>query len=713
MKRSLVFGALVLLVVAAESSVIEKIVSDMKENYKVVENTSLRNKRAINTYKQKATLGVLTPADPIDANKAKNVNLPPGVGLLPRGEKFSIFVDAHREEATSVIQYLQSAEDFDVFITIATIFRDNINTELWLFAFHVAIQNRDDATGVRIPPVFQLQAQAFFVNGQIDQATAEAQLPGTSQIVRGLDLDLFSTSNRRDPESRLAYFREDIGFNFYHWQWHVSNGFFLVKDRQGELFYYTHQQILARYDTERLAAGLTRVLGLHEWNKPIVEGYNPDLSGCNGLGGYSTRPSNMVLCGGLKSRSNLNLPIPDGENILVMLQQQRDRIAEAIRLERFTLPDGSTVPVDINNLGQAIEASIASPNPQLYGLIGLHAWGHILLSFITDPDGRYNTEPGAMFDTRTSNRDPVFYRWHKFIDDVFVTHKATLPPYTRSEIAWDEVRLSDIKIKTTRGTPSDNTLYTYMEEEVIDISKDIYFEFDQSGNPIKVRNHHLNHEAFKYEITVRQTSGSASRATVRIFMAPRYDEIGQLFRFNDQRRLFFEMDKFDIALTRGTTTYTRFSHDSTLISQVASTFAKVEEAAQTGVPLDQCTSDQHCDCGWPANLLVPKGSFEGQEFDLFVMLTDFDEDISSPGAEYRPGVSLCGRGGDGIHPDTKPMGYPFDRPVSVFGTQDFEQWLNTFGATNVRTRVVKIFHQGFREPAPDPFADLSSSSSGF
>ncbi|XP_033103636.1 hemocyanin G chain-like, partial [Anneissia japonica] len=246
------------------------LVSNLKESFKVVENRSARNKRSIDTAKQKSTLDVLIPAKPLDDSVGKDANLPAGVGVLPRGDKFSVFVESHRQEAEIVIQFLNSAENFDLFIQLATYFRDNINTELWLFSFHVAIQLRDDATGVRIPPVFQLHAQVFFVNGQIDQATAEANLPGTSQIVRGLDLDLFSTSNRRDPESQLAHFREDVGFNFFHWQWHIANPFFAYNDRQGELFYYTHQQLLARYDTDRLAAGLTRVLGLHEWNKPII-----------------------------------------------------------------------------------------------------------------------------------------------------------------------------------------------------------------------------------------------------------------------------------------------------------------------------------------------------------------------------------------------------------------------------------------------------------
>lgn len=60
------------------------------------------------------------------------------------------------------------------------------------------------------------------------------------------------TASDLDPEHRLAYFREDIGINLHHWHWHViyptsgpSN--VVNKDRRGELFYYMHQQIIARY----------------------------------------------------------------------------------------------------------------------------------------------------------------------------------------------------------------------------------------------------------------------------------------------------------------------------------------------------------------------------------------------------------------------------------------------------------------------------------
>lgn len=55
-----------------------------------------------------------------------------------------------------------------------------------------------------------------------------------------------------DVEHRVAYFREDIGVNLHHRHWHEVYPFMgmkeiVYKDRRGELFYYMHQQMLARY----------------------------------------------------------------------------------------------------------------------------------------------------------------------------------------------------------------------------------------------------------------------------------------------------------------------------------------------------------------------------------------------------------------------------------------------------------------------------------
>lgn len=40
-----------------------------------------------------------------------------------------------------------------------------------------------------------------------------------------------------------------------------------------------------------------------------------------------------------------------------------------------------------------------------------------------------------MGDTATTMRDPLFYRWHKFVDDIFVMYKNKLPAYGDDKVS--------------------------------------------------------------------------------------------------------------------------------------------------------------------------------------------------------------------------------------------------------------------------------------
>ena len=48
----------------------------------------------------------------------------------------------------------------------------------------------------------------------------------------------------------------------------------------------------------------------------------------------------------------------------------------------------------------------------------------------------FQEEIGVMGDTGTAMRDPVFYRWHKYIDDIFQEYKLSQRPYTESEVCF-------------------------------------------------------------------------------------------------------------------------------------------------------------------------------------------------------------------------------------------------------------------------------------
>jgi tyrosinase len=75
----------------------------------------------------------------------------------------------------------------------------------------------------------------------------------------------------------LAYFREDIGVNLHHWHWHLvypTRGprEIVNKDRRGELFFYMHTQIIARYNVERFCNKLDKVKPLNNLREPVPEG---------------------------------------------------------------------------------------------------------------------------------------------------------------------------------------------------------------------------------------------------------------------------------------------------------------------------------------------------------------------------------------------------------------------------------------------------------
>lgn len=67
-----------------------------------------------------------------------------------------------------------------------------------------------------------------------------------------IEIPMDYTASNLEMEHRVAYFREDLGVNLHHWHWHLVYPFeaareIVNKNRRGELFYYMHQQIIARY----------------------------------------------------------------------------------------------------------------------------------------------------------------------------------------------------------------------------------------------------------------------------------------------------------------------------------------------------------------------------------------------------------------------------------------------------------------------------------
>lgn len=72
-----------------------------------------------------------------------------------------------------------------------------------------------------------------------------------------------------------------------------------------------------------------------------------------------------------------------------------------------------------------------------------------------------------MGDSATAMRDPVFYRWHAHIDDLFQEHKRRLAPYTDQQLNYQGIRVTGISVQPVNGRT--NIFNTFWQQS--DVSK--------------------------------------------------------------------------------------------------------------------------------------------------------------------------------------------------------------------------------------------------
>lgn len=203
----------------------------------------------------------------------------------------------------------------------------------------------------------------------------------------------------------------------------------------------------------------------------IPEGYFPKLVRSVSNRAYPPRVDNALL---------YDVDRDDGLVEIAELERWRDRVHQAID-QGFVVEQGTNrqIPLDeangINILGNVLEASRLSPNRQYYGQI--HNFGHNLIAYAHDPDNRHLEDYGVMADVATAMRDPVFYRWHSFIDSFCVKFKNTLRPYRIDELHFDGVTITDVSakmsIQSDRVEP--NKLATHLQRSEIELGAGLDF----------------------------------------------------------------------------------------------------------------------------------------------------------------------------------------------------------------------------------------------
>ncbi|XP_025414834.1 phenoloxidase 1-like [Sipha flava] len=610
---------------------------------------------------------------PGDKNiSVKKLNNIPDLSLplsLSRNASFSLFNPLHSKMASMLIEAFMATKSFDDLLSLAVYCRDRVNSYMFVYALSVVMLHRPETRNLRLPSHVEMFPSLYMGPSVFSRAREEAEVvPVGSRVPIEIPQDF--TASDLDPEHKLSYFREDIGLNLHHWHWHLVYPFegplnVVNKDRRGELFFYMHQQIIARYNMERLSNGMNRVERLTKWNDPIVEAYFPKLDNILSNGVWPSRFANSRLSNINREADQISFDIED-------LERWRDRLFKAIHSGFIVNTNGQQVPLTeqggIDILGNLIESSILSQNPNLYG--SLHNQGHNAISYIHDPDGRYLEKFGVMGDSATAMRDPIFYRWHAYIDDIFQEFKSTIPSYPVQNLTFENVRVQSVEVTAT-GIPR-NEFSTFWQKSNVELSRGL--DFMPRGS-VLARFTHLQHAPFNYKIVI-ENNGNQRTGRVRIFIAPKFDERGSPIIFRDQRKLFVELDKFSVSLKRGRNEITR----SSLESSVTIPHEAVYRNLDNNRPADNTAEAEafnFCGCGWPQNLLIPKGSAEGLQCQLFVMVSDgaTDQVENAQGANQTcdDASSYCGLR-NARYPDSRSMGYPFDR-VPRNGVVTLQQFL--------------------------------------
>jgi hypothetical protein len=433
----------------------------------------------------------------------------------------------------------------------------------------------------------------------------------------------------------------------------VYTKLFRLNDRQGELFFYMHAQMLARYDAELLSNELARVepFGPDGWGDPIAAGHDPIE-----IDGFGRREENEAL------------PQQAGTR----LQSLWDEIDEALTAKQLRALDGQSQPIDRTNLGEAVEAAV----PQLRSLAedaygGIHGAGHVFIARLGAP------VLGVMASTVTAIRDPVFWQWHKAIDKLNARWQDELDPYPfddappvlvrnaldpGAEVPWTSpdiilCRTSDLPDATDPaqlgtqlfGGANWETDFTSAQASAGGTSLQTVGELTTTMATVNfggAPRRFLTHEPFSYFMRIENTTPSPLAVTVRIFLVPADLAL--------DRRAWMEMDKFLVDLAPGKQVVYRPDTESSIVKRPA------ETSPAAVIPGGEDPDERsYCDCGWPYTLLLPRGKPGGMPFRLLILATDATIDgVEHP--EHCGSMSYCGA--VDRYPDTRDMGYPFSRP---------------------------------------------------
>merc|ERR1712142_696984 len=223
-----------------------------------------------------------------------------------------------------------------------------------------------------------------------------------------------------------------------------------------------------------------------------------------------------------------------------------------------------------------------------------HGSGHVIIGNRCPTSFRGE---GVMRHTETSARDPIFYRWHTFLENLVQEYRDTrLPQYGLEDSTLSSgIEVVSVNTEMERSILSTNreikdVLITHWETVVIN---------HDEATPIRYRRH--SHKDFKYKIQIRNTRRARRKVTIRLWL-------GILRNRNDISSYItqnmIEMDQFTVALSgQRSEVIERNSRDSAATMKRT---GKTIEDLMAEINGGQNGRETDTWCGFPHHILVPR-----------------------------------------------------------------------------------------------------------
>ncbi|KAJ8972027.1 hypothetical protein NQ314_000410 [Rhamnusium bicolor] len=440
------------------------------------------------------------------------------------------------------------AKTYETFYNTAVWAKHYLNEGLFLYAYSVAVVHRPDMTDVILPPIYEIYPYYFYNVEVIQKAYFYKQTHSTHHPVPEYDEHFGYTIYANysghylnlHPEQSMSYYLEDVGINsFYYYYnlyypfWMSSAEFGFSHVHRGEEYFFFYQQLLARFYLERLSNGFGEIPFLN-WDVPVETSYYPSLEYPNGLE-FPYRPPFVKLHEYFYNYGqHWTFTSSYGYGYSYILDWEK-RISDVIDYGFvYSNPD--------------------SPDNKYYGYIWLYA-SH-LLGYSFQPLDKYQVVPSALEHFETSLRDPMFYQLYKKLWMKFYRYIYQYSSYTAHDLIFPGVKVTHMEI---------DSLVTYHEYFYSDLSNAVFDsseELLQDSFHVRVAQERLNHKPFTYKITVQ--SEHATKAVVKIFLAPLYDEYHRYINISENHMNMVLLDYFVYNLTTGENVITHSSYDSHL-----------------------------------------------------------------------------------------------------------------------------------------------------